>query len=525
MIRQIKLLLALEMGNFWGINVLRHSKDPKQRRKVFVMLPIWVLLGLLVVSYTAGLAFALITMGMSQVVPAYLALLGSLLVLAFGILKAGNMIFSTKGYDMLCALPVKPEAIVISRFGQMYLSDLGLTALVMVPGLAVYAVFQRPGVSFYGMGLLGLLLVPVLPLVISTMLGTLVSAIASRMRKKSLVQTVLSVGIVLAVMLSSLSLEGMDQEPTLEMMTNMAAMVGELIARVYPPVVWLGEAMVQGNVAAFACFAGVSLGAFAVLMAVISRYFHGICRRLNATTARHDFRMQTLKTSSPLKALLQKGWKQYLASSVYVTNTIIGPIFAAVASAALLITGVDSFAGILPVEVDLTCLIPVLIAAVCTMMTTSSVAVSMEGKQLWLIQSLPIPTKTILDAKILLNLSLIAPFYLASQILLTLALKPDALELVWQLLMPAAIILFAVVAGISVDLRFGSVHWQKEETVVKQSVSAMLGGFAGPLAAILCAAVELLIPGMLTKVMLLAAMLLMTMLLYRRNNRTMLQRL
>ena len=111
----------------------------------------------------------------------------------------------------------------------------------------------------------------------------------------------------------------------------------------------------------------------------------------------------------------------------------------------------------------------------------------MEGKEWWIIKSLPIQTKTVFDSKILLNLSLMAPFFVVAEILSILALKPEGMELFWLLFLPMVFMIFACVFGITVNLRFLNLDWENEVTVVKQSASAMIGGLGGCLVIILCA--------------------------------------
>ncbi len=130
-----------------------------------------------------------------------------------------------------------------------------------------------------------------------------------------------------------------------------------------------------------------------------------------------------------------------------------------------------------------------------------------------------------LDSKILLNLSLMLPFYIISEVLLIIALRPNAMELLWLLLIPAILCVFAVVAGITVNLKFHSFDWEREEAVVKQSASAMIGGFAGFLVSILCGAAALLLPGNFTKICISLILVTFIFILYKKNNQTELENL
>ena len=161
-----------------------------------------------------------------------------------------------------------------------------------------------------------------------------------------------------------------------------------------------------------------------------------------------------------LGALCSREFKRYFSSSVYVTNTIIGPVMGCIISGALLFVDLDSVIGKLPLPVNVCSLVPFLLAGVMCMMPTVCASVSMEGKNWWIVKSLPLSAKSILDAKLLMNLILIMPFYLLAEVLLLLALRPGGMERVWLLLVPAVLILFTCVYGLAVNLRFPVMDWE-----------------------------------------------------------------
>ena len=78
------------------------------------------------------------------------------------------------------------------------------------------------------------------------------------------------------------------------------------------------------------------------------------------------------------------------------------------------------------------------------------------------------------DSKILMNVALIAPFYVIAELLLMLALKPNVLDMLWLGILPAIFVLFTCVYGITINLMFLVFNWDNEVTVVKQSAAAMI---------------------------------------------------
>ena len=311
----------------------------------------------------------------------------------------------------------------------------------------------------------------------------------------------------------------------LEMLKNVSAFVFMMLGRLFAPDVWLGKAVVYGDVLRCLVCVGLSLAIFAVVSAGVCACFHPICRNLYGGFARHDYKAEELgglKGKSVMVSLCGREFRRYFASSIYVTNTIIGPIMGCVLSGMLLFFGMDSLEAYIPFPIDSGSLAPFLLGGVFCMMTATSTSISMEGKNWWIVKSLPLSAKHILDAKILMNLLLVLPFYLAAEVMLFLAVRPGIMEALWTLLIPAVTIVFSCVYGITVNLHFPVLNWESEVSVVKQSASAVLGGIGGFILAILCLLAAMVVPKEYADVLrlgLCVVLILVTAVLYKGNNR------
>lgn len=522
MVAQTKTLTKLELCNLYGINALRFSGDKGTKRKSLALLAAWGIVLATVVFYVSVLTYSLICLGLEETVPSYLITISGFLVFVFGILKAGSILFRKEGYDILCALPVTDGAVVASRLVRMYVEDLLMILCVLIPGCVVYVWQVHPEPNFYLAGILGIWSIPLIPMTASVIIGTVITGVASRMRHKSLVAAGLSILAVLGIMYGSSRLSSMEESINPEMLKNLSGFVMTQLKRVYPPAVWLGTAISGGDSLQSILCGGLSVAVFAAAAAGVAYFFRKICQGLYSSTAKHNYQMGTLKAGSVPGALCKREFRRYFSSSVYVTNTIIGPIMGCILSGALLVTGTESLQSLLGVPLDLERVIPFVVAAAFCMMTTTAVSVSMEGKNWWIVKSLPLSTKQILDAKILMNLLLILPFYLLSELFLVLALRPVAEELLWLICIPAVVILFSCVYGITINLYFPVLEWENEVRIVKQSASSMLGGMGGFLLAIVCAVAVGAAPVVYSTYLkggLCIGILGLTAVLYRKNSR------
>lgn len=531
MLREIRVLTRLNLCNIYGLNVFRNTKDKKERKKaILMMVAIAFVIGV-AAAYVGMLVYGYVTIGLGEVIPAYLVMISSLIILFLGIFKAGAVIFERKGYDILCSLPLSTKAIVVARFIRMYVENLMFTLVVMVPGMVVYGVLVRPSVVFYLAGGIVTLLLPIAPMTVATIIGALITAISSRTKHGSLVGAGFMVILVLAIMALSGRLAAVEEDITTEMLYNLANLVTELISGIYPPAVWLGDLILGKSVLLPCIFVICTFVLLGVTMHVIGTNFHSVCQRIYGSVAKSDFQMSTQRQSKVVVALYKKEFKRYFASNVYVTNTIIGPILATVMCGGLMFAGTDSIMQsikTLPIEIDLVAIVPMILSSVFCLMTVTATSISMEGKEWWILKSLPLSTKEILDGKLLMNLILMAPFYVVSEAFLVIALKPIGLDLLWVIGAPALLILFSCVWGITANLKFPVFNWENEVAVVKQSMAALVGGMAGMLLALIFALVMLVVPGVylwIVKTCICVLLAALTMVLYSSNNRVKLEEL
>ena len=129
----------------------------------------------------------------------------------------------------------------------MYTENLLMAALVLLPGIAVYAWQMRPDVSFYLCAFLGIWSVPLLPMTGAILAGALVSGISARMRHKSLAASALTLLLAFAVMFGSSRLTAMEGMESMEIIAELSGMVSAVLEDCYPPAVWLGTAIVKGE--------------------------------------------------------------------------------------------------------------------------------------------------------------------------------------------------------------------------------------------------------------------------------------
>lgn len=489
--KQTRLLAGIQLRNLWGWNQIVYGKDQKKKRRLILMVVSFIIIGFMFAFYSALTSYGIIVIGMGRLVPAALFSIISIIILFFSIFKAGSIIFEVKTYETMITLPVSPVAIVLSRFVNMYIQNLLMGFVFMLPAAMVYLLLLQPGITFYIGMIIGTILMPLIPMALATVVGGIIVAISSRMKHKNLVAIILSMGVTIAILVGSITLSnaGLNIELTEEMLVDISVMAEQQLYGIYPVSKLFTEAVVDGNWISLFLFTVLNIGIFGILVALVQWKFVAICNALYSKSGGQKYEMQELTQKKVLGALYSKELKRYFSSSIYVLNTAIGYVMVLLLAIGILIYGMDRIEAAMEMTGILTKALPFVLAFCIGISSTTNCAISIEGKQWWLTKSLPISTRDIFDAKMLVNLTVAIPSYIVTMILLFIAIKPNFIEGVWFLLVPLVYILFSTVVGITINCKMPLLNWESEAEAVKQGgstfIAMLVNMFCGILPAIL----------------------------------------
>ena len=112
-------------------------------------------------------------------------------------------------------------------------------------------------------------------------------------------------------------------------------------------------------------------------------------------------------------------------------------------------------------------------------------AISLEGKNIWILQSSPAKVKTILNSKIALNLTLHMIGYIISVFVFILKLDMNFIQIFNLIIVPICYSLFITVTGVALNKKYPNYEWESEMIVVKQSMPVILSGLIGMIALII----------------------------------------
>ena len=404
----------------------------------------------------------------------YMAMM-SMMALTIGILgsvfNTYASLYQAKDNDLMLSLPIPVRAILFARLSGVYIMGAMFAVTAMVPGIIVYGIVAHPGVWPVVSSIIVLVLLTFVILVLSCILGWVVGKIGNKTRNKSFVTVVLSLAFIAAYYAVYMNAN--------KLLSKILANSGEYSAKIKGaayPLYSIGRAAAGDGLQLAFVAAGTLIIALAVWL-VLERTFIGIVTTKAGHTKKKSI-IKAAKAQSQDSALLQKEFKRLAASAVYMLNCSLGTLIMIALAVVCLVKGqyvVDMITKIpgLPdgVLVFGAC---IAVCAAASMNDLTAPSISLEGKNLWIVRSLPVTSWQILRAKLRMHVILTLIPALILDIVMLVFATPSLVDGVMMLLIPCLYVCLTAYIGLAVNLKMPKLDWTSETAVVKQSMGVLV---------------------------------------------------
>lgn len=424
--------------------------------------------------YSSLLAGQLATVGALPLLLVLMSLVAVILGFFFSLFAAQGVVFGAKDNDLMLALPISPFVLMLSRTLALYLENLVSTVFVLLPAGVIYLWYGGPG----GWPVLPLLLLSslflnLLPTLLTLIVGFVLAWLAGRFPRKALASSLAQLVLLALLLVGSIWLS--------TSMHNVGTAVPAILTFFQGwgrPFLMLANGVSGGDLLQLLALYALCLIPFLAVVWLFAWQYKSMITRLSTHRTRSDYKLGKLSASGQRGALLRKEARRWFGTPSYVFNTGIGLLMLPGAGIAALIYR-ESIAQFLTMARGLS-LAPLLMVGIGFCLSTVAItgsSISLEGKQLWLLQCAPVPVTTILGMKVVFQLLVVLPFLVVSWVMLSLAFALSPVE--WVLLL-ADSLLFALLCapfGLWINLHFPKLDAVNDVIVVKQSASAMLSTF------------------------------------------------
>lgn len=380
-----------------------------------------------------------------------------------GCLRATSNNTPTSDSDFLLSLPIKKYIIILSKTLNKYLYDLFFTCIVFVPYVVIYSIFYGINIGFILMSVTLILLLPLLSVGLTYILDFSISRLFNKTRFAGVFKSLFSLflfGIVFVfIMIVSVNYGFLD-ETMIKSYFETKPISNTLLNYLFSP-----------NIQNVLITLVLTLGVFLLGTLLFTLNYGKIFVAYKSKNK--DLKFKQNKT--PLNLLLKKEFNNYFSSPTYLVNTSMGPVMIIIFC--ILSINLNLSAMLSPLG-DVTTYIFAISTIVISFMsctsTISAVSISLEGKSIWFLKSMPIKIKTIFLSKLLFhNIIVLTPIVIAG-IFLSIYFKFNIIFSVLLILIPTVLTLTMSVLGLYINLRHPMLDFDDEAKVIKQSMSVLL---------------------------------------------------
>lgn len=445
-----KLLNTLPINDLCGNN--------KQKRYIAVLFIVMIAyMAINIGSFSVTTTINLMHTGLVKYVYASLLSLTSVVLITLLLFTLNALLFEGNDYEMLQSLPISKRDIIASKLLIVYILSFCFACGMMLPGMVVHVLVTHTYLQFV-FGIFSVVFVPVIPIGIAIIFGVGILYAASFAKHTTVLKVLVSVLLFIGLMVGIFLLQSVG---------GLSTMIGLQMIQIYP----LSLIFLKSNLL-YACMSFV----VSVLIFYMFTWKYEVLHKLS-TKHRVIYHDATFKHHSVLHALYKKEMKRFFGSYLAVINQGFGIIMLVIGSVLLVLvppTMLFSMLKVSQISVNVVDYIPLVIAGMLAFTFPSASSLSLEGKNLWIIQTAPVKMLDIIFSKISVTLSLHLIGYVCAIIAIFLRFSLSVEQVIAVLLIPLAYSIFTAILGFALDYRFANYSWDNEIVPIKQGLQVGL---------------------------------------------------
>ena len=481
-----KLISLLKATMSQDMNLFKVKRGESKNKAVILILTLIVMFA--VGSYAYMIAEVLSQINQTIVMVNIFIIITTLITFIEGIYKSQGILFEAKDNDLLFSMPIEKSKILFTRIAKLITFQTLYNSLFIIPAFAVYIYFERPDAMFYIITVLMIFLLPIIPTIVSSIIGYIVKGISIKFKLKKLLQTILTLVFMIGIFFVALNLESMLGD-----IEQNADNINQSLTSVYYPVKLYSNLVQNFNIIELLKLLAINIIPTILFICIASIFYFKIISKTTEKSGKKSksisLNNKTLKRRPKVISLIKKELKRFFDSPVYIINTMFGGVIIIAATIGIAIN-FDELVNAIIGQVDIGInkeqiinLMPkifyeIVVFTSCLTSITSSM-ISIEGKSFNITKSLPVPTKRILLSKIMASNILSTPLILISDIIFFVAFEIQIIDIICILLISIIMPTLIAIIGLLINLRFPKMDASSDTEVIKQSASSAIAVFIG----------------------------------------------
>lgn len=505
----ILLVMAMLKGN--GLADLGGDRaKKKKKRKIsgtgsIVMLTFAGLyMGVLAVVFVSSGFDFLKPLGLQSLILGMAISLIAFLVFFFGLFYVMSVFYFSKDIEKLLPLPITPGQLIAAKFLVTLTYEYIITLIILAPAMVTYGILEKSGILFFVYMTIAIILLPVIPLVMASLIVMLIMRVSPAARNKdrfTLVASILAifVGIGMNFGIQSI-MQNAGSSNFADILSQGADKISKISSGIFPGTYFINYVLVKpsgwDSLGMMILFVLITVLAVVILYGAGNLlYFKGVIGIGSSGSggkklSKAQFEESTA-SGSAFVTYIKKDIMVLLRTPIFFMNNVLMTFLMPVIMLVPLLMNSSSdqfqlsqlrelakttlFTGDMKIASFVLVGFFAFVTFTCGANGVSESAISREGNCAYLMKIIPMSYKNQIWAKISVGLILsVMGALLFLGIITALLTPPFWFVLICLATIPGAV-LFPNIIGIVFDLYMPKIKWDNEQKAVKQNMNILYG--------------------------------------------------
>lgn len=472
-------LLKNEFLRISKINLIRFGDVKKRQRTILLYLVICVAASVFLFSYASEMRdIFLLSWKEDEIINTLiipLVMVCLILNIAVSVFWGSGLLLSDTNADTQLALPVHLSILTVSKLFVLYLILALLDMLLLLPMAILFRITSGAGILSYLIMTVNVLLLPTVPCLFGIIIGAGIyhvlrspSALVVRLKTIFVVVLLFAYMVFMFWKFPDISKGGFSFSLTSTMLFSLGSRYM--------------KSLLRHNILPLAAYwTAILLVCGLLLHGLMVIYRNWYCNSDSSREISAFIGSKAFIPNKAISALIKREQRRYFSTPVYITNTACGFLLSIVFVILVgmandkVIPYIDLLSDYFQIAPAVTDVLYVYALTICiSLSSTTYASISIEGKQIDVLKSLPISAQDVFIAKVRFHLSLSIPVIVILNTVMTLFLHLPWYIAVLGYIMPLSFSVFIGVAGYTLNMLFPNFEWDNVTQIIKQSFPAIL---------------------------------------------------
>lgn len=406
-------------------------------------------------------------------------LMAFILCFSGSVFIAQQQIYESKDNDLLLSMPINTGSIFLSRMLSILFINALYTLPILIGSILGYVIIHGFAVFIIIKSIIAYGLIVLFSTAITIAFALLLALVSTGLRKKNVITLVAS--LIFFILYFGFLLNSQKMMMTI---AEKGQTIGEAMKSFGFLFYIMGNAVYESNLLYMLAFVAVCIVPFLIMYLVLTQSYIKIITT-NRGGKKKEYKEKNIKTQGAFGAMLYKEFRHMANMPTYILNFMFMPLFTII-GAGYLVVKKDSLndvvASLSSYGIDgvyilglVACLVITMSSLILGSMTSASI--NIEGKNIWILQTLPTRGSTILLSKLALPFILGIPFILVTGIISIFVLKTDLLVSILMIFVPILGLFLTANFGLYINLIYYRLDWTNENYAVKNAAAPMITSF------------------------------------------------